>query len=109
MWCLLFIGSSFFLLGVGFYFGFSMREYHKTQELQTEIDAEKLSAFQDLPVQQSTSKQEPAPDFIKVALEAERLRVKYALHDDTIQRPSNLNLNFFSSPHMNQQFVCMVT
>lgn len=74
--------------------GFSMRESRKRQEAQTKTDSEESNTFQVLAIQPATPKQEPAPDSIKVALEAERLRIKHALHDDTIQRLTAIKLKF---------------
>jgi signal transduction histidine kinase len=82
------------LLGVGFYFGFSMRESSKIQEAQTKTEPEESNTFQVLSVQPPTPKREPALDSIKIALEAERLRIKHALHDDTIQRLTAIKLKF---------------
>jgi hypothetical protein len=73
MWWLLFFVSSLLLLGVGFYFGFSMRESNKIQEAQTKTEPEESNTLQVLSVQPPTAKQEPTPDSITIALEAERL------------------------------------
>ncbi len=94
MWWLLFFVSSLLLLGVGFYFGFSMRESNKIQEAQTKTEPEESNTFQVLAVQPATPKREPALDSIKIALEAERLRIKHALHYDTIQRLTAIKLKF---------------
>jgi signal transduction histidine kinase len=71
-----------------------MRESNKIQEAQTKTEPEESNTFQVLAVQPATPKREPALDSIKIALEAERLRIKHALHDDTIQRLTAIKLKF---------------
>ena len=67
---------------------------NSSKEVETKKDSEELGTSQALIVLPMATSIEPSPssDQVKVALQAERLRIKNALHDDTIQQLTAIKL-----------------